>query len=100
MLTVGELVMKKWRDDLHAWIESCDPTPWYQFPQVVLAETLSELGIWDAEVLEGQLQPGVNDDGTCGDDWLDVGGGACNMSDLMEDVEYGQTVRVIVLKEG
>ena len=58
---------------------------------------LQHLGIWDAEVQEGQLQPGVNDDGTCGDDWLDMGSGAYYMSDLMKGVEYGQTVRVIVL---
>ena len=89
MPTVGEMVTERWRRDLHEWIDSCEPTPVYQFPQVVLSETLRDLGIWDAEVLECECK---KDDFECEAfypvtrNWRDLG------------LEYGDRVRVIVLK--
>ena len=95
-MTVGELVTTKWREDLKTWIDSCEPTPMYQFPQIVLSETLRGLGIWDAEVLEGVVGEESNGslaiwpDSCSNKEWDDAG------------IESGQSVRIIVLpkKEG
>ena len=87
-MTVGELVTEKRRKDMIYWIQNTEPTPNYRFPESVLSETLRDIGIWDAEVLDYKCDSGDGQNMLYGrPDYGELG------------FDYGDKIRLIVLPE-